>query len=93
MNDNNWQKIIRIGMNHISTHCIPQLIMSLAGTISTKWTRAQIGVQETGDLYRELTDCLDTNWIEEWTRQEMIVMRDRGDALKIFEVAAKKGKT
>ena len=93
MNDNNWRKIIRIGMNHISTHCIPQLIMSLAGTISTKWTRAQIGVQETGDSYRELTDRLDTNWIEEWTRQETIVMRDHGDALKIFEVAAKKGKT
>ena len=62
--------------------------MVLAETTAAKWTRAQDGIKETKTAYRELTDRLDTAWIEEWTRQEQIAMQDRGEALKIFMVAS-----
>ena len=60
----------------------------LAETIATKWTRAQDGIKETQTAYWELTERLNTAWIEEWTRQEQIAMQDRGEALKIYMVAS-----
>ena len=67
------------------------LIVPLADTIATKWKRAQDGTRETGSTYRELTERLDKAWIEEWTRQERVAMKNRGEALKIYMVASEKG--
>ena len=65
--------------------------MLIADTIVTKWTCAESGIQETGDAYHKLTDHLDPAWIAEWTKQESIAMRNRGDDLKIYRVVLETG--
>jgi hypothetical protein len=37
-----------------------------------------------------LTECLDAALVQEWTKQERIAMEQRGDHLKIYEVASEK---
>jgi hypothetical protein len=64
----------------------------LADTIATKWKRAQDGIKETETAYEELTDRLDNDWIEKWTRQEREAMQNRGEDLKIYVVASEKSK-
>jgi hypothetical protein len=91
MNDSNWRKITRIGIKHLIFIMEMPLIVPLADTIATKWTRAKDGVKETRSAYQELTERLDKAWIEEWTRQERVAMLNRGEALKIYMVASEKG--
>jgi hypothetical protein len=50
-------------------------------------------VAETGAAYQELTARLDTNWIDEWMKQESNAMRNRGEALQIYNVSSPKGNT
>ena len=92
MNDSNWRKITRIGMGHWIYIPKMQLMVGLADTIATKWTRAQDGIKETGLTYQELTERLDKAWIEEWTRQERVAMRNRGEDLKIYVIASENGR-
>jgi len=65
----------------------------IADSLATKWARAEAGIQETGDSYRQLTDRLDTAWIDDWTNQETIAMRNRGDDLRIYQVALDSGRS
>ena len=44
-----------------------------------------------GGAYQDLTDRLDPAWISEWTKQEAVAMRNRGDDLKIYRVALESG--
>jgi hypothetical protein len=66
-------------------------MVRIADTIATKWARADAGVKKTGDAYQQLTDRLETAWIDDWTKQEAIGMRNRGDDLKIYQVALENG--
>lgn len=92
MNDSNWRKITRIGMKLLIFIMSRRLIAVLADTIATKWRRAQDGIKETGPAYEELTDRLDKAWIEDWTRQERVAMKNRGEDLKIYAVASETSK-
>ena len=65
--------------------------MLIAETIATKWTRAEKAIKETEATYRELTSCLDSAWIDEWTQLENIAMQNRGDDLKIYQVSLERG--
>jgi hypothetical protein len=40
--------------------------------------------------FEQLTNCLDASLVQEWTRQERVAMENRGDDLKIYEVASEK---
>jgi hypothetical protein len=37
-----------------------------------------------------LTECLEENLVQEWTAQEHVAMKERGDHLKIYEVMSEK---
>ena len=91
MNDSNWRKTIRMSMGYSHDYQESLLTLYLADTLVEKWNRALAGSAETGAAYHELTDCLDQTWIDEWTQQEEIAMRNRGDDLRIYEVACEKG--
>lgn len=92
MNDSNWKKVIRISMYEVFVLNCPWLRVCVAETIATKWMRAEEGVKETRAAYRELTERLDENLIEEWTRLEAIAMQNRGDDLKIYQVSLERGR-
>jgi hypothetical protein len=92
MNDSSWRKITQIGMKLLIFIMSRRLIAVLADTIATKWRRAQDGIKETGPAYEELTDRLDKAWIEDWTRQERVAMKNRGEDLKIYAVASETSK-
>jgi len=66
------------------------LILLLADSLCGKWTRAKDGVSDTKPAFEELTKCLDASLVQEWTEQERVAMEQRGDHLKIYQVASEK---
>jgi len=90
MNDSNWRKIIRIGRSTHSIHRSIALTLWPVDLLCEKWSRAKNGVSETKPAFEQLTECLDAGLVQEWTEQERVAMEQRGDHLKIYEVASKK---
>jgi hypothetical protein len=70
-----------------------QLTSFTADSLCGKWTRAKQGVFDTKPAFEQLTDCLDPTWIQEWTRQERVAMENRGEDLKVYDVASEKCRT
>jgi Kyakuja-Dileera-Zisupton transposase len=90
MNDSNWRKLIRMGRSPQRMHRHVELTLLPADALCGKWTRAKKGVSETKPAFEQLTECLDAALVQEWTKQERIAMEQRGDHLKIYEVASDK---
>src|ERR1700683_5089186 len=65
-------------------------MLPLAESLCGKWTRAMDGVSETKPAFEQLTNCLDVSLVQEWTEQECVAMEQRGDHLKIYQVASAK---
>jgi len=63
----------------------------LAPTLSNKFQKALEGLSETRAAFQGLTDSLAEDKIQDWKRQEKQALRQRGDALKIYEVQQEKG--
>jgi len=63
----------------------------LAPTLSKKFQKALEGLSETRVAFQGLTDSLSEDKIQDWKRQEKQPSRQRGDALKIYEVQQEKG--
>jgi len=63
----------------------------LAPTLSKKFQKALEGLSETRVAFQGLTDSLSEDKIQDWKRQEKQASRQRGDALKIYEVQQEKG--
>ena len=63
----------------------------LAPTLSKKFQKALEGLSETRAAFQGLTDSLSEDKIQDWKRQEKQASRQRGDALKIYEVQQEKG--
>jgi len=66
-------------------------ISILALTLSKKLKKALEGLSETRATFQGLTDSLSKEKIQDWNRQEKQALRQRGDALKIYEVQQEKG--
>jgi hypothetical protein len=66
------------------------LTLVLAHSLSAKWIRARDGVAETQPAFEQLTSCLDPSLIQEWTRQERLAMKQRGDHLTIYNIKSTK---
>ena len=90
MNDSNWRKIIRIGSSAHTIHRPIVLTLVPADSVCEKWSRARNGVSETKPAFEQLTECLDAGLVQEWTEQERVAMEQRGDHLKIYDVASQK---
>jgi hypothetical protein len=90
INDSNWRKIIRIGRSAHSIHSSIALTLWPVDSLCEKWSRAKDGVSETKPAFEQLTECLDAGLVQEWTEQERVAMEQRGDHLKIYEVASRK---
>lgn len=90
INDSNWQKIIWIGRNVLCMYVIIQLILFSVDSLCRKWTQAKQVVSEIKPTFEQLTNCLDSSLVQEWTRQESIAMENHGDDLKIYEVTSEK---
>ena len=56
-----------------------------------KVPKALEGLSETRAAFQGLTDSLSEDKIQDWKRQEKQALRQRGDALKIYEVQQEKG--
>ena len=91
MNDNNWQKIIRIGRALYFMCDTVDLTQDIADSLCGKYFRAKQGFVETKLVFDGLTARLDASLVQEWTAQERMAMEQRGDSLKIYEVASEKG--
>jgi len=63
----------------------------LAPTLSKKFQKALEGLSETRAAFQGLTHSLSEDKIQDWKRQEKQASRQRGDALKIYEVQQEKG--
>ena len=90
MNDSNWRKIIRIGRKQYFMLHYAALTLPPADSLCGKWIRAKEGVSETKPAFEQLSDCLETSLVAEWTKQERVAMEKRGDHLKIYDVASEK---
>jgi len=62
----------------------------LAPTLSKKFQKVLEGLSETRVAFQGLTDSLSEDKIQDWKRQEKQASRQRGDALKIYEVQQEK---
>ncbi len=49
-------------------------------------------METTEIAYNGLSSCLEPDWIVEWTRDEAKAMADRGEAMRIYDVALAKGR-
>jgi len=63
----------------------------LAPTLSKKFQKALEGLSETRAAFQGLTDSLSEDKIQDWKRKGKQASRQRGDALKIYEVQQEKG--
>ena len=90
MNDSNWRKIVCLGRYIYDNK--PTLILKYlqADSLCKKWTLAQAGELETKQVFEQLSQSIDEQSLWEWSRQERVAMEQRGDHLKIYEIAAKK---
>jgi len=61
----------------------------LAPTLSSS-QKALEGFSETRAAFQGLTDSLSEDKIQDWKRQEKQALRQRGDAVKIYEVQQEK---
>ena len=61
-----------------------------ANSLCGKWTQTKDGVAKTKPAFEQLTECLDASLVQEWTEQECVAMEQRGDHLKIYQVASAK---
>jgi len=93
INDSNWRKIVRIGKNLWCIHVVIKVTSFTADSLCGKWTRAKQGVCDTKPAFEQLTDCLDASWVQEWTKQERVAMENRGEDLKIYDIASEKCRT
>ena len=91
MNDNNWRKIIRISRALYFMCDTVDLTQDIADSLCGKYFRAKQGFAETKLVFDGLTARLDAPLVQEWTAQERMAMEQRGDSLKIYEVASEKG--
>ena len=90
MNDSNWRKIVRIGRKRYFMLHYAALTLPPADSLCGKWIRAKEGVSEMKPAFEQLSDCLETSLVAEWTKQERVAMEKRGDYLKIYDVASEK---
>jgi hypothetical protein len=63
----------------------------VAERLVQKLDKARDDVVKTGTAYRDLSRCLDSAWITEWTDAEEKANRERGKALAIYDVVIDKG--
>jgi hypothetical protein len=54
--------------------------------LSKKLQKAREGLSETREAYQGLTNSLSPEKIRDWKRQEKKALRQRGDALEIYQV-------
>jgi hypothetical protein len=66
--------------------------MFAAQSIAKKWNKAVLERKEMKIALDELTDRLSDEWIAEWTELEELAMNERGDMLKVYDVAETHGK-
>lgn len=59
--------------------------------IVKKWENAKADLKTTEAAFRQLSNCLEPDWIEQWTREEAKAMLLRGSAMEIYDVAVSKG--
>jgi hypothetical protein len=90
MNDSNWRKMIRIGKHLFYMYPCNRLKQSAADSLCEKWTRATKGLSEMRPTFEQLSDSLDPSLVQEWTAQERIAMKERGDHLNIYQVKLEK---
>ena len=92
MNDSNWRKIVHLGEYIYDNK--PTLILKYlqVNSLCKKWTLAQAGVLETKQVFKQLSRSIDEQSLREWSRQECVAMEQRGNHLKIYEIAAEKRK-
>ena len=74
----------------ILVHWIYEMTISLADTLSCKWSHAQEGVSETMEAFTQLTTSIETSSVQEWAAVKKVAMEQCGNALKIFEVQVDK---
>jgi len=74
--------IVSLGFDHY--------FYSSSNTVK-KLKKALEGLSETRAAFQGLTDSLSKEKIQDWKRQEKQALRQRGDALKIYEVQQEKG--
>ena len=56
-----------------------------------KYKKAIPSWQEAKTSHEGLTESLETRLVEEWSQMEEKAMKERGDALTVFDVVEKKG--
>ena len=69
---------------------IYEMTISLADTLSCKWSCAQEGVSKTMEAFTQLTASIEASSVQEWTAAEKVAMEQHGNALKFFEVQVDK---
>ena len=62
-----------------------------AHSIITKWKNAQQQQAETKSALDELTARISNAWVSEWKQLEERAMNERGNLLRIYDVANTKG--
>jgi Kyakuja-Dileera-Zisupton transposase len=92
INDSNWKKLLHICKFSI-WHLLSRLTVCKAERLVHKFTTAKADLETTEIAYNGLSSCLEPEWIVEWTRDEAKAMADRGDAMRIYDVALAKGRT
>jgi hypothetical protein len=90
MNDSNWKKLIKSGMIYLFS-LSEYLSEILVQSILRKWKIAVTQKEDMKNALDELTDRISDDWITEWKKLEEKAMRERGDALKIYDVAETRG--
>ena len=90
MNDSNWKKLIKSGIIYIFI-CMNVSDAFAVQSIIQRWKKAVIQREEMRSALDELTDRISEEWIEEWKELEERAMQERGDALKIYDIAETQG--
>jgi hypothetical protein len=68
-----------------------QFNIFLVGMLTAKHTKAKRELSLTKEAFEQLTQTLDDDVVQRWTRQEAEAQEKRGDALKIYDIVAQKG--
>ena len=64
----------------------------IVGSLAKKYKKGVPAMEESQRVFEELTAALSGDLVEEWKIGEEKAMRDRGDALRIYDVKEVKGR-
>jgi hypothetical protein len=63
----------------------------IVASLLKKYQKAIPRLEDAKASHEGLTKSLDREWVEKWSKEEEKAMKDRGDALRVFDVVEKKG--